>query len=139
MVYQRVVGFCPDLVTRIDELVAEKFEYEYFDDPISDARAEMIREMDSYWYRRQLFEAFGGINHVALLRNELQELAKVVEGHELLEACCLMYRPFILHLSDEGFFAIDCIEANSSKLSVALQVEENNKRKFIKPSVESSQ
>lgn len=131
MIYRRVVGCCPALADKIEELVAEKFSYEYFDDPISDARFQQQWGINRLWYRKQLLDAVGGICSPADLSDDVEAVRKSIIGDETLEALFMMFRPFILQTSEEGFYAVDCIEANDQAMSIALQIEENNKRKFL--------
>lgn len=134
MIYQRVVGCWPALAEKIEELVAEKFAYEYYDDPISDARFQQQWGINRYWYRKHLLAAVGGLDVPGDMWQEIAAIRQSVVGDETLETLFGMCRPFILHTSEEGFYAVDCIEPNDVKMSYALQIEENNKGKH-RPSI----
>ena len=112
MIYQRVIGFCPDLADKIEEVVAERFGYEYFDDPISDARHEQQMFINRHWFRKEIIRALGGEANSAEVIDAVKEVRSCITD-ETLEAIFGMYRPFILHLSEDGFYAVDCIEENN--------------------------
>jgi len=124
MIYRRIVGLWPALADKIEELACEKYGYEFFDDPISDARFKQEMLISRLWYKKQLLETVGGITHHRHLEDDVVEIYKCIAGDEVLEAIFSTLKPFVLKTSEEGFYMVDCIEVNDNRTPLALQLED---------------
>lgn len=117
MDYQRTVGYCPGLAAKIDELVAEKFGYEFFDDPISDARFEQQLMFDRRIYREELLRAIGGVARPVGMQPAVETICEFISD-ETLQALLMMYKPFVIRVSDDDFYVADYLEVNNTGNSV---------------------
>lgn len=117
MDYQRTVGYCPGLAAKIEELVAEKLTYEYFDDPISDARFELQLMHDRRLYRQELLRALGSVLTPSDMQDAVEDICDFVSD-ETLQALLMMYRPFVILVSDDDFYVADYLEVNNTGNSV---------------------
>lgn len=123
MIYRRIVGLWPALADKIEELACEKHGYEFFDDPISDARFNQELIISRTWYKKQLLEAVGGITTHRHLNDDVAEIYNCIAGDEVLEAIFATLKPFVLRTTEEGFYMVECVEVNDNRTPLALQLE----------------
>ena len=108
MTQQKILGFCESLALKLDELVAEEYEYEYFDDPIADRRFQFQLEMNRAWYRKQIVECLGG---TGIMSTKILEAAAELMMHgetadDVLAEVFNTHLLFDMRIDREGFYEV---------------------------------
>ena len=122
MKYQRTVGYCFELATKLDEMVSVRCPYEAFDDPVSAVHFSHNWEIDKAWARRDLIDLLKGrlISHECI--GDMVELLSVIEDEALLD--CITAGPlFELVVHDDGFYAATVVTNNKRPPHFQLALE----------------